>query len=795
MEEYDPDLLRAWTLASSLNFTRYFFRDVHDTRFIVGKHHRIVCDALDDVLNGKCNKLIINISPRYSKTELAVKNFIAMGFAVNPASRFIHLSYSSNLAEDNSVAIRDIVTSRAFRELYPTRITYGKNTKLQWDTDQGGGLYASSTVGQITGFGAGIVEEEGKPYRFGGAIVIDDPIKPEDALSDVVRERVNRRFETTIRNRVNSRNTPIIIIMQRLHEHDLCGYLQEVEPEDWRVISLPVIQINEKGEREALWPHKHTLEELDKIKRANSFVFETQYMQNPTPIEGLMYPHPFKTYEILPNRKLGMAFNYTDTADTGADYLCSICADIHKDGYYVTDVLYTKKPMEYTEQATAQMIAKNETRYCMIESNNGGRAFMRNVERLSREYGNRKTTFMPFTQTKNKHVRIFTQSAEVNNMFVFPHDWERRWPEFATDVKSYRKEGANAHDDACFVAGTRIATLFGDKAIENVKRGDFVLTPFGVRRVLTSGKTGHKAVIMRFGLQVTKNHKVYNANSFKKICQCVEKELSLFGIKEQIIWRLKKLLLLTESNTDLWGRENIILASQRVTKEEKVLKVCMSQFGNFITTRKFRKAIAFIIRMATLLITTLAILSVYQLGNICQTIQRRICRMLNIGEKTRSNFGKRKRRQLNGMEVKRVENGIVSTERKAKRKIKHVFACFVEKVFFLLKSIRSFVRLIVGKNLGEAYLNTKASVCSAAKSSIMENQSQVSQTECSVAIRAKQATPTIIEADVYNITVEKDGCYYANGILVSNCDAMTGILEHANLCGGATDEQIMRDFL
>ena len=124
-----------------------------------------------------------------------------------------------------------------------------------------------------------------------------------------------------------------------------------------------------------------------------------------------------------------------------------ICADIHRDAIYVTDILYTKKPMEYTEQATAQMICKNETQVCMIESNNGGRAFARNVKRLAREYGNMKTSFWPFTQTKNKQVRIFTRSAEVNNMIVFPANWQTRWSEFYRDVKGYRKEGGNAHDD------------------------------------------------------------------------------------------------------------------------------------------------------------------------------------------------------------------------------------------------------------------------------------------------------------------------------------------------------------
>ena len=447
-EYFDTDILRAWTLKSSLNFTRYFFKEGHDMKFIIGRHHQMICDALDDVLNGKCNKLIINIFPRSGKTEVAVKNFIAMGLAVNPAARFIHLSYSANLAQDNSIAVKNIVQSEAFQELFPARITYGKNMKSQWDTDQGGGLYATSTLGQITGFGAGLVEEEGQPYRFSGAIVIDDPIKPEDALSDVVRERVNRRFETTIRNRVNSRNTPIVIIMQRLHEHDLCGYLQEVEPEEWRVLSLPAITINEQGKRESLWEYKFTVDELDKINRANSFVFETQYMQNPTPMEGLLYEHPFKTYEILPNKKMGKLCNCTDTADVGADYLCSISYLAMPDGYYVLDVIYTKKSQEYTEQLLAQTLARHEIRYCIIESNNGGRAFSRNVERLSREYGNHKTTFIKFTQTKNKAVRIFTRAPEVNNMLIFPSDWERRWPEFAMSMKSYRKEGSNAHDDA-----------------------------------------------------------------------------------------------------------------------------------------------------------------------------------------------------------------------------------------------------------------------------------------------------------------------------------------------------------
>ena len=274
---------------------------------------------------------------------------------------------------------------------------------------------------------------------------------------------------------MNSRNTPIIIIMQRLHEHDLCGYLLETEPDEWKVLSLPVRTRDENGKDQALWPFKHTLEELRKLEDINSFVFQTQYMQNPTPLEGLMY-RTFKTYDIIPKRNGQIRFNYTDSADTGSDWLCSICAVIMKDGYYVTDVLYTKKPTEYTEQALAQMLTKNKTQKCYVESNNGGRIFMRYVQRITREYGERECEFVGFTQTANKDVRIFTRANEVNNMLYFPSDWERRWPEFARDLKAYRKEGRNAHDDAPdAVTGVieKSAILVNSIPLEQIKR-DFL---------------------------------------------------------------------------------------------------------------------------------------------------------------------------------------------------------------------------------------------------------------------------------------------------------------------------------
>ena len=155
----------------------------------------------------------------------------------------------------------------------------------------------------------------------------------------------------------------------------------------------------------------------------------------------------FKTYDVLPTEK-GVKRNYTDTADTGSDYLCSICYIDYRHSLYITDVLYTKKAMEFTEKETARMIVANDTEHILVESNNGGRGFARNVEANVRNLGNYKATFKTFTQHDNKHIRIFSHSADVQNMVYYPSNWERMFPDFAKDVKGFLNEGTNSHDDA-----------------------------------------------------------------------------------------------------------------------------------------------------------------------------------------------------------------------------------------------------------------------------------------------------------------------------------------------------------
>ena len=479
-EKLNPkELLKLELLSSLEKYTKAMFKAQYRRSFAMNDHFKMIFKALENVVDGKCKRLIINMPPRYGKTETVIKSFSSWCFALNPTCKFLHLSYSDLLVTDNSTTVRNIMMEPLYKQLFPdSQLEREKGSSTRWKTMAGGEFYAVSTQGQVTGFGAGQVDEvdekelsyqdltfdkeldqilgliDAKHNIFQGAILIDDPIKPEDAESDLIRDRINTRFESTIRNRVNSRNTPIIIIMQRLHEEDLCGYLLDKEPDEWTVLSLPAIHTDENGNEVALWPMKHTLEELYKLRETEPIVFDTQYMQDPKPKEGLMYQEGFKTYkpEQLPTGKDALKkWNYTDTADTGADSLCSICFIDTPEFVYVTDVYYTKDPMEITEPATARMLGRNGTKRARIESNNGGRGFARAVKRILRTVmKNFVCAVEYFTQTENKFSRIYTNSANVMSDVLMPEGWEHKWPRFNNALMSYRKDNKrkSQHDDA-----------------------------------------------------------------------------------------------------------------------------------------------------------------------------------------------------------------------------------------------------------------------------------------------------------------------------------------------------------
>ncbi|MDO5829149.1 MAG: hypothetical protein Q4Q25_03260, partial [Methanocorpusculum sp.] len=333
------ELIRNRCIADTMFATRYFFKQQEGRKFVVGDHHRKIADALDSVFSGKVTRLIINVPPRHTKTEF-LKAFVKMGLAINPKSKYIMTSYSAKLAEDNSENIKNAITADWYKELFPwVQVDWGSHGKQKWYTTEGGGVYAASSGGQITGFGAGLVREANEPdtaaetpdtatkHPWGGAIIIDDPLKPVDAESPVMREKVNYWFENTIRSRVNDRSTPIIIIMQRLHKNDLCGYLLGLEPHEWTVLSLPALTTDEDGVEHALWPHRFDVEDLHKLRAANRFIFETQYQQNPQAINEKLWLFAFERekhtghVEYDPSQPLYLSFDFNRNPMT-----CTRCA-------------------------------------------------------------------------------------------------------------------------------------------------------------------------------------------------------------------------------------------------------------------------------------------------------------------------------------------------------------------------------------------------------------------------------------------------------------------------------------
>lgn len=465
------DILQAYCTAGILNFTKYMFLRLKGKKFIVNGHHKIICDALDDVIDGKIQNLIINIAPRYSKTELVIKNFTAYGLALNPRAKFIELSYSDSLAKDNSDEIRDIVKSDAYQELFPyVKVTQDTDSKKKWNTTAGGGVYATSTGGQVTGFGAGEVDysdeestqvlnelldtisEIDKLYEtedFGGAILIDDPLKPEDALSDIKRATVNKRFINTIRSRTNSRKTPIIIIMQRLHEDDLCGYLLRTEPDNWTVISLPCLY-EEDGEMKSLWPKKHTVDELLHIKNTIPYEFQTQYQQNPMPLEGLLCPMSelrFESMDSVPIDSVVFRFSVGDPADTGGDHYSMpfmyVVADSEDFAVYVTDVIHNKNGIEANSPRIVDKAKEYAIEQVFLEYNGVGRAAVISVKNELSKH----TRLVPFTSSISKEIRILSNYEFIKKYFVFDKDYEQK-PEykvFIHHLTTYLKEGDNKH--------------------------------------------------------------------------------------------------------------------------------------------------------------------------------------------------------------------------------------------------------------------------------------------------------------------------------------------------------------
>lgn len=271
-------------------------------------HFISIFRELVKVFNGETSRLIINVPPRYGKTESLI-HFVAWALANYPQSNFIYVSYSHSLAKKQTQTIREIINLPHYRNMFDVKLKDDTQAKDNFELIQGGSVYASGSGGTITGRGAGVKGAK----HFSGCVILDDAHKPDEVTSDVMREGVIDWYYNTLQSRVNGPNVPIIYIGQRLHEDDLPSRLYASG--EYTLLSLSALDDQDN----ALYPEMHTKEMLHKMQSENPYVFSSQYQQNPQPAGGgLFKPEWFKLHEEEP--EILTTFITADTAETEKSY-------------------------------------------------------------------------------------------------------------------------------------------------------------------------------------------------------------------------------------------------------------------------------------------------------------------------------------------------------------------------------------------------------------------------------------------------------------------------------------------
>ncbi|MCK5608276.1 phage terminase large subunit [Candidatus Pacearchaeota archaeon] len=438
------ELLKRELEKSLLKYTQYMFLKQHKKAFDTSHHHVKICDYLERVYKGEIKNLLINVPPRYSKTEIVIKSFTSWCYAKNKNSNFIHLSYSDRLVLDNSSEIREIIKSEWYKELWDVDFKKDSDAKNKWKVKDGGIFYAAPTGGQITGMGAGTTdpsdnvqsydwlehyEEIVKPVDsagFGGAILIDDPQKPDDAESDTVRNKINNRLLSTIMSRRNSpKKTPIIIIMQRLHEEDMTGFcLDGNTGENWHHLNLPALKDNR-----SLWPAKHSVEQLEAMKKADPYMFSGQYQQSPSPQEGGIFKRAWwKICDAIPvGARCVRGWDLAATTKKTSAYTAG--PKMHeKDGiYYISDVQRFKGTPGEVEQNilnTARMDGIGCKVSLPLDPGAAGKTVEANYMKLLAGFNIEIT---PESGSKEDRAKPFSAQCQAGNVYLVRGEWNKEY--------------------------------------------------------------------------------------------------------------------------------------------------------------------------------------------------------------------------------------------------------------------------------------------------------------------------------------------------------------------------------
>ena len=427
-----------------------------------------VCNEFQSFLNDdEHDVLVLNMPPRHGKS-LTLSKFVEWVLGNDHTKKIMTGSYNETLSTVFAKNVRDTIqenkadiTRVVYSDVFDAKIKYGDAKMNLWSLEDGYNNYlATSPTGTSTGFGADI-------------IIIDDVIKnAEEANNAMVLDKHWDWFVNTMLSRLES-GGKIIINMTRWHSEDLAGRaLRELPKTGYRVKHINFRAHDEKTDTMLCEEVLSLMDYKRKVLTMGSDIASANYQQKPIDIKGRLYGE-FKTYNTRSEyRKI---WHYCDTADTGKDYLCSIVWGETSEGFMdVLDVIYTQKPMEYTETAVADQLVNNKVNSSRIERNNGGRSFARSVR--DKIQGKVSCSIDDFYQSTNKESRIYSNSHWIEQYVRFPHDWRTRFPEYYQAMTTYQKTGKNKHDDA-----PDATTGIAETMATGTKLESFDISEFGFR--------------------------------------------------------------------------------------------------------------------------------------------------------------------------------------------------------------------------------------------------------------------------------------------------------------------------
>jgi predicted phage terminase large subunit-like protein len=414
--------------------------------FLPNWHIEAITYALTRVMRGEIKRLIITVPPRSLKSICASVAFPAFVLGHDPTRRIICVSYSESLGRKHANDFRALMRSSFYLRLFPgTRVSEAKDTELEVQTTARGYRYTTSLGGTLTG-------------RGGNLLILDDPMKPQDALSDSARENLKQWYANTLLPRLdNKANDAIIVVMQRLHMDDLVGHL--LDQGGWTELSLPAIseeeqfvpigpdKVHHRKRGEVLHPEREPASILEELKRSmGSAEFAAQYQQQPVPPGGNLINWAwFPVYDELPMRDVGdktiISWDTAMSAGELSDYSACVVLQVKGETAYVLDVVRERLEFPDLRRKIVEVHRRwrnNTNSYALLIEDKG--SGMSLIQELKRE-GIRAIGVKP-TMEKILRMNAHTARIEAGSVHV---------PRQASWLEDFRKEimtfPASRYDD------------------------------------------------------------------------------------------------------------------------------------------------------------------------------------------------------------------------------------------------------------------------------------------------------------------------------------------------------------